>query len=125
MPESEPTVLSGTLTKLTAKAKQTVGRLIGDRDLAAEGELSEARVEAANDAARLTADAEQRQREADLAAAEECYRPSRGRTAASSAMASGGWRMTGWFSFRPERTSAVVPLVWAISTLVRRAWPAS
>jgi uncharacterized protein YjbJ (UPF0337 family) len=69
MPESEPPVLSGPFQKFTAKAKQTVGRLIGDRDLAAEGQLTEARAEAAVDAARLSTEAEQREREAELAAA--------------------------------------------------------
>ena len=62
---------SGLFEKVAAKAKQTVGRLIGDQDLAEEGELQQTKAETAADAARLTAEAEQRKREADLAAAQE------------------------------------------------------
>ena len=65
---------AGVFEKVAAKAKKAVGRLIGNDDLTEEGELQQAKIETASEAARLASDAEQRQREADLAAEVESNR---------------------------------------------------
>jgi uncharacterized protein YjbJ (UPF0337 family) len=64
----------GLFEKVAAKAKKVVGRITGNDDLSEEGELQEVKVDAASDAARRTAEAEQRQREADVAADVEANR---------------------------------------------------
>ena len=64
----------GLFEKVAAKAKQAVGRLTRNDDLAQEGELQEVKVDVASEAARRAAEAEQRQREADVAADVEANR---------------------------------------------------
>jgi uncharacterized protein YjbJ (UPF0337 family) len=64
----------GLFEKVAAKAKQVVGRITGNDDLAEEGELQEVKVETASEAARRAAEADQRQREADVAADVEANR---------------------------------------------------
>jgi uncharacterized protein YjbJ (UPF0337 family) len=64
----------GLFEKVAAKAKKAVGRLTGNDDLAEEGELQQGKVDAASEAARRAAEAEQRQREADVAADIEANR---------------------------------------------------
>jgi uncharacterized protein YjbJ (UPF0337 family) len=64
----------GLFETVAAKAKKAVGRLTGNNDLAREGELQEVKVEAASEAARRAADAEQRRRETDVAADLEANR---------------------------------------------------
>lgn len=65
---------SGLLEKIVGKTKKVVGRVVGNDDLAEEGELQHAKAETAEDAARLVAEAEQRDREADLAAEQTANR---------------------------------------------------
>src|SRR5690242_4036552 len=69
MPEQDAATpqSAGAFERLAGKAKQTVGRLLGRGDLAEEGALQEAKGEAASRAARSAADADQRQREAEVA----------------------------------------------------------
>jgi uncharacterized protein YjbJ (UPF0337 family) len=67
-PEAPSPQAGDVFKKVAGKAKKAVGRLLGNDDLAVEGELQEAQVETSSQAARLAADADQRQREADLAA---------------------------------------------------------
>ena len=62
------------LDKITAKAKQVLGRLSGDDDLSEEGQLQEQKTRAADDAARLATEAEQAEEAAAIAAAEEANR---------------------------------------------------
>ena len=78
---------SGVFEKVAAKAKKTVGRLMGNQDLTEEGELQEAKAETAEDATRLTTEAEQRQREADVAAEQEANRIEQERVQADLARA--------------------------------------
>ena len=77
----------GVFEKVAAKAKTALGRLSGNDDLAEEGELQQAKVETASEAARLAADAEQRQREADVAAEVEANRVERQRIDAELSVA--------------------------------------
>ncbi len=66
-----PTPTGGVIDKLAGKAKQAVGNLVGNDDLAAEGELQEEKAAAAKDAARLELEAEHAEREAEVAAEQE------------------------------------------------------
>lgn len=54
--------------KVAGKAKEVVGAVIGDEDLAQEGELQQAKARAAKAAVDLSAEAEQREAEAQLKA---------------------------------------------------------
>lgn len=76
MSEHEPSSLhsSSLFDRVAAKAKKTAGRLTGNQDLAEEGELQEAKAQTAADADRLSAEAEQRRLEAEVAADEEANR---------------------------------------------------
>ena len=71
MPEESPDTRRGVLDKLAAKAKQAVGSLVGNETLAEEGALQERKADTAKDATRLTAEAQQAEREADLTAEQE------------------------------------------------------
>src|SRR6478672_12300184 len=64
----------GLFEKVAAKAKKAMGRLTGDDDLVEEGELQRVKVDAASEADHRAAEAEQRQREADVAADVEANR---------------------------------------------------
>lgn len=74
MPEETPEPHGGVVDKLAGKAKQAVGRIVGDENLAEEGALQERKADTAKDATRLTAEALQAEREADLAAEQEANR---------------------------------------------------
>lgn len=71
--------------KVAGRAKAVVGRLIGNDDLAEEGELQQAKAETAKEAAVLMDEAEQRNREAELAAEQEANRIDRERAEAELA----------------------------------------
>ena len=64
----------GVFEKVAGRAKAVVGRLIGNDDLAEEGELQQAKVQTAKEAAVLMDEAEQRDREAELASEQEANR---------------------------------------------------
>lgn len=70
MTHSEGTNASGNsvFDKVAGKAKEVVGAVIGDEDLAQEGELQQEKARAAKAAVELTAEAEQREAEAELKA---------------------------------------------------------
>ncbi|HVE94304.1 MAG TPA: hypothetical protein VNB24_05240 [Acidimicrobiales bacterium] len=70
MTNSETTNAAGNsvFDKVAGKAKEVVGAVIGDDDLAQEGELQQEKARAAKAAAELTAEAEQRDAEAALKA---------------------------------------------------------
>src|SRR6188472_3639131 len=57
--------------RITGKLKKVAGAVLGDDQLAAEGELHEARADAKSEAAHVEARAEQADAEAELAAREE------------------------------------------------------
>jgi uncharacterized protein YjbJ (UPF0337 family) len=78
---------SGVFEKVAGKAKAVVGRLIGNDDLAEEGELQQAKAKTAQEAAVLMDEAEQRDREADLASEQEANRIERERVEAELAQA--------------------------------------
>jgi uncharacterized protein YjbJ (UPF0337 family) len=59
----------GPLGKLAGKVKQAAGSMLGNKDLAREGRLQQAQVEAEAEAARAHAEANQRQAEAEIEAA--------------------------------------------------------
>jgi uncharacterized protein YjbJ (UPF0337 family) len=59
----------GVVGRLTGKAKEAAGTLVGNDDLAREGRLQQAQADAETQAARHAEDAEQRRQEADLAQA--------------------------------------------------------
>ena len=71
MPETTPTPDGGVFDKLVGKAKEAVGNLLGNDDLAEEGSLQREKADAAEEAARRQAAAEQAEREAALAAEQE------------------------------------------------------
>ena len=71
--------------KVAGRAKAAVGRLIGNDDLAEEGELQQAKAQTAKEAAGLIDEAEQRNREAELAAEQEANRIERERAEAELA----------------------------------------
>jgi colicin import membrane protein len=73
-PTSSEPAASSTLDKITATAKQALGRLTRNHDLAEEGQLQEQKTKAADDAARLATEAEQAEEAAAIAAAEEANR---------------------------------------------------
>jgi uncharacterized protein YjbJ (UPF0337 family) len=83
--ENPQDAVGGAFEKVAGRAKAMVGRLIGNDDLAAEGELQQAKAENATDAARLAAEAEQRDREAEVAAEQEANRIERQRVEAELA----------------------------------------
>ncbi len=56
----------GTVGALAGKAKQVVGSLVGNKDLAREGRLQQAQAVAEAEAARRASEAKQREHEADL-----------------------------------------------------------
>jgi uncharacterized protein YjbJ (UPF0337 family) len=60
--------------KVAGRAKAVVGRLFGNDDLAEEGELQQAKAQTAKEAEALMDEAEQRNREAELAAEQEANR---------------------------------------------------
>ena len=74
MPDETTNASGGLFDKLAGKAKQAVGSLVGDDTLAAEGELQQEKVDKADEARRLSAEAEQAERESDLAADQEANR---------------------------------------------------
>jgi uncharacterized protein YjbJ (UPF0337 family) len=71
--------------KVAGRAKAVVGRLVGNDDLAEEGDLQQAKAQAAKEAALLMDEAEQRDREAELAAEQETNRIERQRVEAELA----------------------------------------
>ena len=71
MPEETPVPSGGLFDKLAGKAKQAVGRMAGNQDLAEEGSLQTQKAETAIEATRLQAEADQAEREAELAAERE------------------------------------------------------
>lgn len=73
-PTSSEPAANSMLDKITAKAKQLLGGLTGNDDLAQEGLLQEQKTKAADDAARLATEAEQAEEAAAVAAAEEANR---------------------------------------------------
>jgi uncharacterized protein YjbJ (UPF0337 family) len=77
--DNAPRAGTGLFEKVAGCAKATIGRLLGNDDLAAEGALQQAKAETAEDAAHLMAEAEQREREAELAAEQEANRIERQR----------------------------------------------
>ena len=83
--ESPQHVGGGVFEKVAGRAKAVVGRLIGNDDLAEEGELQQAKVQTAQEAAVLSDEAEQRDREAELAAEQEANRIERERVEAELA----------------------------------------
>ena len=85
MPEETPDTRTGVLDKLTGKAKQVVGNIIGNETLAEEGALQERKADTAEHASRLAADAEQTKHEADLMAKEEQNRLEQARVQAELA----------------------------------------
>jgi len=66
-PEMEPTG-GGLLGRLAGRAKAAAGALTGNQDLAREGRLQEAKVQAADDAARSAAQARVREQQAEVEA---------------------------------------------------------
>lgn len=58
MSEQNPTA-GGAVDKVAGRAKQAVGKLVGDQDLVDEGELQQAKAAQAKEAARLEAEADQ------------------------------------------------------------------
>ena len=85
MPEDTPDTSGGVLDKLAGKAKQVVGNIVGNETLAEEGSLQERKADTALDATRLAAEAEQAEREADLAAEQEQNRLDQARVEAELA----------------------------------------
>jgi uncharacterized protein YjbJ (UPF0337 family) len=73
-PTSSEPAANSMLDKITAKAKQVVGGLTGNDDLAQEGQLQEQKTKAADVAARLATEADQAEEAAAVAAAEEANR---------------------------------------------------
>ena len=71
MTEESPDTSGGVLDKLAGKAKQAVGSIVGNETLAEEGALQERKADTTKEAARLTAEAQQAERKADLAAEQE------------------------------------------------------
>jgi uncharacterized protein YjbJ (UPF0337 family) len=71
VPEESPDTSPSVLDKLAGKAKQAVGHIVGNETLAEEGALQERKADTAKHATRLTAEAEQAEREADLTAEQE------------------------------------------------------
>jgi uncharacterized protein YjbJ (UPF0337 family) len=71
--------------KVAGRAKAVVGRLLGNDDLAEEGELQQAKAQATKEAAVLIDEAEQRDREAEIAAEQEANRIERERVEAELA----------------------------------------
>lgn len=66
MTDENAATRSGLVDKLTGKVKEAAGHLAGNRDLAEEGELQQARAAEAGRAARLEAEAEQAADEARI-----------------------------------------------------------
>jgi uncharacterized protein YjbJ (UPF0337 family) len=64
----------GLFEKVAGKAKEAVGSLIGNDDLASEGRLQQTKAEKAAEAERLAAQAEQADEQAEVAAAAETNR---------------------------------------------------
>jgi uncharacterized protein YjbJ (UPF0337 family) len=85
VPGETPDTRSGVLDKLSGKAKQVVGNIIGNETLAEEGALQERKADTAEHASRLAADAEQTEHEADLTAKEEHNRLEQARVQAELA----------------------------------------
>ncbi len=69
----------GVLDKVAGKAKEAIGDLAGNDELAEEGQLQQARAETAAEAQRLATEAEHAQEEAELAAAQVTNRIERER----------------------------------------------
>jgi uncharacterized protein YjbJ (UPF0337 family) len=84
MSEQESTQHAGdsVFEKVAGRAKAVVGRLLGNDDLAEEGEMQQAKARAATEAAVLMDEAEQRDREAEVAAEQETNRIERERVEA-------------------------------------------
>ncbi len=66
--ETSERTAGGLVGALAGKAKEAAGSLVGNDELAREGRLQQAQVEAESEASRQAADAQQRESEADLEA---------------------------------------------------------
>ena len=71
MPEETPVPSGGLFDKLARKAKQAVGRIAGNHDLAEEGSLQAQKANTAIEVTRLQAEADQAEREPEVAAERE------------------------------------------------------
>ena len=85
MPEDTPTPSGGLLDKLAGKTKQALGKVTGNEELIDEGALQTQKAKTTAEVARLQAEAEQAEREAELAAAQETNRVEQARVEADLA----------------------------------------